>query len=306
MSRPERDYSGNLEPASKYQRPRHLVSWWGLIIGLILGVGSSLYYAWNVSPVVQYDTDPWQLRSGDKTQYVVAITLDFASDSNLQRAADRLLSLRLGNDPFQEVANMACELATTGYVDSTSGLRAVRSMITFYQLQGKSGCADTLIPIQEEATAVVEIEAPTPTLAPPPSKTPTPESAVRPSPTPPAIVVPTSIPQRDFVLADINTFCDADLSGIIEVFVQDFGSVGIPGQQVRVRWDDGEDTFFTGLKPERGPGYADFQMEANQGYIIEMPGRSEPSAQPLTAIPCTTESGASALISYRVFFLPAE
>lgn len=305
MSHPPRDLSGNLEPSSKYQRPRRLLSWWGLAIGLALGISSSLFYAWNINQIVEYDTEPWQLRSNHKAQYVVAIAVSFSHDGNLQRAVDRLLSLRLGNDPFQEVANITCELATTGFVDSTSGLNAIRSMMTFYQLQGKSGCADNLIPAQEEPTAIVIIDAPTPTLAPPPSKTPTPEGPAKPSSTPSVIIVPTTPPQRDFILADIDTFCDASLSGIIEVFVQDFGSVGIPGQAVRVRWDNGDDTFFTGLKPERGPGYADFQMEANQGYIIEMPGRSEPSAQPLAAVPCTTENGTASVTSYRVFFLPS-
>jgi hypothetical protein len=119
------------------------------------------------------------------------------------------------------------------------------------------------------------------------------------------VIVPTSVPQRDFVLANVSTFCDDELSGIIEVFVQDFGNVGLPGMPVRVRWDNGENTFFTGLKPERGPAYADFEMELGKGYIIDMPGRSDPSRDPLVAATCTTETGAQAVISYRAVFLPA-
>jgi hypothetical protein len=125
------------------------------------------------------------------------------------------------------------------------------------------------------------------------------------TPTPPRIIVPTSVPQRDFVLANVSTFCDSEISGTIEVFVQDFGGVGIAGMPVRVRWDDGEDTFYTGLKPERGPAYADFQMEEGKGYIIDMPGRSDPSAQQLVAASCTSDAGRPALVSYRAVFLPA-
>ncbi len=294
-------------PRSRYNRPRRVFSGWGLLIGLILGISGGLVYAWAINPVGEVSTEPWQLRQEDRAQYMVAVALAFRYDSDLSRALERLLTLqRQGEpgDPFQQVADAACRLATTGYVNSNSGLRGLRTMMTFYQLQGRTGCADTLIPALQP-TAVVQIAAPSPTLPPPASKTPTPEVESAASPTPPRVIVPTVVPQRDFVLADVDTFCSTEISGVIEVFVQDFGGVGIGGQAVRVRWDAGQDTFFTGLKPERGAAYADFQMEAGKGYTIEMPGRSDPSPDPLTAVPCTTDSGEAAVISYRVFFLPA-
>jgi hypothetical protein len=204
------------------------------------------------------------------------------------------------------MADAACRLASTGYVDSNSGINAIRRMMTFYQLQGRSGCADNLIPaVALESTTVVQIELPTPTLLPPATKTPTPISLSQVSPTAQRIIVPTSAPRRDFVLANVATFCDSTISGMIEVFVQDFGGVGLPGLPVRVRWDDGEDVFFTGLKPERGPAYADFQMEAGKGYIIDMPGRADPSSDQLVAVNCTADNGEPSLVSYRAVFLPA-
>jgi hypothetical protein len=295
-------------PRSRYHRPRRPFSVWGLVIGLILGVSAGLVYTWEIDPIVETATAPWQLRASDRAHYMVAVTLGFAGDSDLSRAVDRLLTLQMAGamaDPFQEVAETACRLASTGYVDSSSGLRAIRSMMTFYQLQGRSGCADVLIPVVAvQPTTVVQVELPTPTLLPPATKTPAPLSSPNPAATQPLVVVPTTVPQREFVIANISTFCDAVISGVIEVFVQDFGSVGLPGQPVRVRWDGGQSRFFTGLKPERGPGYADFQMDEGRGYIVEMPGRSDPS-QPLTAEPCNLESGGRSLRSYRVFFLPA-
>ena len=295
-------------PRSRYNRPRRPFSLWGVVIGLILGISAGLVYTWEVNPIVEVSTEPWQLRAQDRAHYMVAITLAFAGDSNLNRAVERLLTLQMqgsATDPFQDIADTACQLASTGYVDSNSGLRAIRSMMTFYQLQGRTGCADSLIPAGDlQSTAVVQVELPTPTLIPPATKTPLPVSSPNPTSTQRSLVVPTSIPQQDFVIANITTFCDADLAGVIEVFVQDFGSVGLPGQPVRVRWDGGQSRFFTGLKPERSPGYADFQMEANQGYIIDMPGLSDPS-QPLTAENCSLETGGTSLRSYRVFFLPA-
>lgn len=296
-------------PRSRYHRPRRVISVWGLLLGLLLGIAGGLTYAWVYNPVVEFDTEPWQLQADDRAQYMVAITLAFAHDSDLDRAVTRLLTIYPNripqSDPFQDVADMACRLASTGYVDSSSGLRAIRQMMNFYQLQGRSGCADSLIPARDvQPTQVIEFDLPTPTLPPPATKTPTPVSTVDTTPTPTVLALPTSPPQRDFVIANVATFCDVELSGIIEVFVQDFGGVGLPGQAVRARWRGGEDVFFTGLKPERGPAYADFQMSEDQEYTIDMPGRSDAS-QPLPAAPCTTETGARAITSYRVVFLPA-
>ncbi len=289
---------------SKYRRPRRDISWVGLLIGVALGIGAGLFYAWAVDTRVEYDTEPWQLKPSDRAQYIAAVALGFSYDSNLSRAIQRLVELRPQVDPIQEVADVACDLATTGYASTSSGLRAIRSMMQFYRLQGRSGCADSLIPFEDQATPQVVIDLPTPTPLPPASKTPTPESVVRPSPTPPRVIAPTVQPQSDYIIAAINTFCATGSSGVIEVFVQDFNGQGVPGQAVRARWDEGSDTFFTGLKPERGPGYADFQMEAGKGYIVEMPGRSDPTSQPLVAAPCVTEGGDEAISSYRVFFRP--
>lgn len=289
--------------ASRYQRPRRIISWWGLFIGLAIGLSMGLIYAWVVAPVQEYDTAPRQLRGADKAYWAVAIALEFAYDSNLGRAIDSLIRLELGPDPLQAAANAACDLARSGYVDSSAGLRGVRALMTFYQLQGRSGCADVLIPEVSEPQ-IVEIVVPTATatLPPPPSKTPEPGDQPV-SPTPPGIaIVPTTPPRRDFEGRIAGTFCSSGPGGIIEVFVQDFNGNGIPGQRVRVRWDDGEDRFVTGLKPERGPAYADFDTEAGRGYTIDMPGRSDPIATPLVADRCVLDNGGDGITSYRVIF----
>jgi hypothetical protein len=294
------------QPAKKYMRPRHIVSWPLLLFGLIVGVAGGLAYAWGVSPVVEYDTEPWQLSQPNKAHYVVAIMLDYSYDGDLNQAVNRLLGLQLPGDPIQAVADIACNLASTGYVDSNSGLRAVRSMMTFYPLQGKQGCADTLLPgVQETPPPTIgaaEVVIPTATFIPPATKTPTPMGGTGPTSTPIRVVVPTAAPRRNFVLANISTFCSSRESGEIQVLVQDVTGEGVPGQRVRVRWDSGTDQFFTGLKPGEDPGYGDFTMTPGNGYLVDLPNLSEPIAEPLAAVPCTTESGEAATTSYRVIF----
>lgn len=294
---------------SKYRRPRAGISWFGLILGFIVGVGGALYYAWVLAPIQEVNTAPWQLRREDKQAYIVAIVLNYTYDTDLNGAFNRLLAINPPDrqqNPFEMVAQTACELASGGYVSSSSGLSAVQSMMRFYQPQMQTGCADAILPAPLPVDQQqIMIEAATPTLLPPETKTPTPPGGGQPSPTSRAIFTPTPAPQRAFAIARMEDFCSAAAPAVAEVYVQDFNGDGIPGMPVRVRWIDGDDTFVTGLQPERGPSYADFVMEPNVIYTIEMPDRSEAS-QPFSAAPCTTETGESSLTSYRIVFRPLE
>lgn len=290
----------------RYQRPRSLVSWPAAVIGLILGIAAGLTYTWMLNPIQEFNTHPWQLRAEDRAQYIVAIMLDYGHTGDLGRAVTRLTELRPAGDPIQLVADTACSLTTSGYANSSSGLRAVRAMMTFYQLQGRTGCADTLIAADAmDPPRVSTIEASTATLAPPATKTPTPAAPIRADVTPSLFIVPTNPPQSDYEIVNIPTSCSLEQPSTIEVSVVDFNGQGIAGQVVRVRWDDGESLFATGLKPERGAGYADFTMEPGLSYVVDMPGLSDPT-QPLTAISCALEDGARSVISYRVVFRPVQ
>ncbi len=301
--------SNNRVRNRRYERPRRVVSWIGVLLGASIGIAGGLLLAWS-QPVQEYDTAPWQLDADDRAAYVVAIALRYNQDGDVGGAVQQLIDLRLPGDPIEQMAAIACQLATTGYVDNASGLRAVRAMMRFYQAQGRSGCADQVIAADDPAaTAFVDIQAPTstPTLPPPDTKTPTPDGGVGGTPTPNILIIPTSPPQTDFTFVNAATFCDSTRSGLIEVYVYEVnGATGVPGQAVRARWDGGESTFFTGLKPERGTAYADFQMSENLSYILDMPGRADPLAQPLVAVTCTTPEGQRAVIGYRVTFRALE
>lgn len=291
-------------PASrKYTRRRNPVSFWGLLIGFIVGIGGAFFLARELYPLPQTDARPAQLTRDDRTAYIAAIALAFTYDSDVDRAVSRLLDLQLPGDPIQAVADLACQLTTSGYVNSTQGLRAVQAMIRFYSLQGRAGCADTLLLADAAPTRVIEVALPTntPGLVPPPTKTPSPVDLVTPTPLQP--LIPTSPPQSDFELVGVSTGCSTTRPGVIEVLVYEAnGATGVPGVGVRVRWSGGENLFFTGLLPERDPGYADFVMQDGLNYLIDLPGRADPLPDPLTPTPCTTETGERSIITYRVIF----
>ena len=60
------------------------------------------------------------------------------------------------------------------------------------------------------------------------------------------------------------------------------------GVEVTVTWDKGEDSFFTGFKPELGDGYADFQMEAGITYSVR--AVESGTTVPNVSIPSCTDS----------------
>lgn len=290
---------------SRYDHPRRIISWTGLLLGLILGLVGGLVVTRTIAPAEEVNTTPRQLRPDDKAQYVVAIMVNYAYDGDLMSAVQRLIELDLGADPINAVAEIACQLASRGYARSTSGERAIRSMIALYQSQGRAGCADELLPPVSEPTLTVVVVASTPTIPPPPTKTPTPEGQIAPTPTPNVAAVPTVPPQRAFELIRLEPICDENIPGRIEVYVRQRNGSAIPGQRVRVRWEGGESIFLTGMSPLRGLDYADFDMEPNVGYRVDLPGQSDPTS-PILAATCTDPTtNQPTTQSWYVVFVPA-
>lgn len=62
-----------------------------------------------------------------------------------------------------------------------------------------------------------------------------------------------------------------------------------PGVELLIRWSEGEDRVFTGLKPEIGVGYADMQMAAGQSYQVGVIGIESDVAQEIVADECIGE-----------------
>ncbi|MBN2470495.1 MAG: hypothetical protein JXN59_07215 [Anaerolineae bacterium] len=284
---------------------KYQISWIALLLGLGIGVALGLTYTWVINPVVEYDTQPPQLSPEARRDYLIAISMAYRADADLHRAVNRLVELRMPGDPFQALAEEACAMFQQG-VNTNATRNAIEAMIALYKPQGRSGCADTSdLFVVEQATATPFPTAipVTPTLVPPATKTPSLSTPML--QTPPTLLPtrePTPVPQTgDYIIANIQTFCSIEQAGLIEVYVQAPGEGDQPGVRVRVAWDSGEDFFFTGLKPERGAGYADFQMEANRNYTVELPQRSRRSTS-LVASQCTTESGERSTTSYRVVF----
>jgi len=63
---------------------------------------------------------------------------------------------------------------------------------------------------------------------------------------------------------------------MLQVEVLDENEEPLFGVKITVSWEGGEDTFFTGLHPEMGPGYADFSMTEGMIYSLRVGDTSKP------------------------------
>ena len=69
-----------------------------------------------------------------------------------------------------------------------------------------------------------------------------------------------------------------------------------------VTWDEGENHFFTGLKPELGLGYADFVMTPSVVYSVRLADGGQP-VNDLTAAECQAEDGSRFWGSWLLIFV---
>ncbi|MCA2002715.1 MAG: hypothetical protein LDL51_12685, partial [Chloroflexi bacterium] len=131
--------------------------------------------------------------------------------------------------------------------------------------------AATETPALTEFTAETELQPETAVLS-TPSFEQTPLSPQEFStPTPRPTFTPTQGVNAPFILVSQDTICDPTLSpGLMQFMLLDARRKQVAGVQIIVTWDKGEDSFFTGFKPEIGDGYADFIMEANTVYSVRV------------------------------------
>lgn len=296
--------SRDLRPQPKDAPPRSVpavITPWLFALGLIAGIVLGIALARALAPWQRMNAEPWQLRPQDRNHYMMAIALEYANHQDISTALDKLIALKPAGDPLQQLAEATCALGSRGYLGSPAGIKTARIAIALYSAQGRQGCAEQLLPpAQDDPAARPEPpppEQPRATLL--PTKRPLSQAPLA-SPSPRSL--PALPESRNFELLSQRSFCDLRRPALIEVYVVDYLGRGIPGQRIRARWGDQEDFFVSGLKAERGDGYADFQMEAGIDYAIDMAGADDGQGASLRAGDCYTENRRT-LKSYRVTFV---
>jgi hypothetical protein len=86
------------------------------------------------------------------------------------------------------------------------------------------------------------------------------------------------------------------------VYIFNAANQPVPGVEIVVSWDGREEHFFSGLKPEFGLGYADFEMQPGTVYKLQLASGSE-AVPGLTPTDCQGEDGSTWYGSWRVNYI---
>lgn len=292
---------------------------WYLLTGFVIGIVLGLVYAWLVAPRERQDTSPASLQAEFKDQYRAMIASAFVATGNLPRAEARLVLLA-DDDVIQVLAAQAQR--TLGEGKSPLEAQAL-GLLAVALGEGESNLIPSPLPSttssqNEESTR----ESPTPGNPEPAQTTPLPtatpgDQISSPTPTgqdsqfanaglstatPLSTLTPTATSGAPFVLQSNTFVCEPGLPNpLIQVVAQDRSGDPLPGQEITVTWDAGEDFFFTGLKPEIDPGYADFLMEPGIVYEVHMVAGGQ-SVPDITPGECETETGSRYWGSWLLIF----
>lgn len=289
---------------------------WYLVTGFVIGIVLGLVYAWLIAPQQRQDTSPASLQPEFKDQYRAMIASAFVATGNLPRAEARLAllgddeviqvlaaqaqrTLGEGKSPLeaQAIGLLAVALGEGGSdlipspLPSATPTEAQNTPIST-QASGNPDPLETTSPATQTATGVSQ----------PTNQDPQETSPALSSATPLPTRTPTATPGAPFVLQSSTFVCDPDLPNpLIQVVSEDASGDPLPGQEITITWDAGDDFFFTGLKPEIGLGYADFLMEPGLVYQVHMAAGGQ-SVPDITPAECETESGSRYWGSWLLVF----
>jgi hypothetical protein len=140
----------------------------------------------------------------------------------------------------------------------------------------------------------------TPTLASSPSPTARVTPTLRPTRTPRPTLTPTitATPEPRFALVRQESLCEE--SGVLRVTVLDGEGLPQPNVELLIRWENGEDRFFTGLKPERGVGYADYDLVPGTSYQVGIVGMESDVATGIETVSCAEGARTSWELLFRL------
>jgi hypothetical protein len=281
---------------------------WTIILTLLAGFGLGLGYSWLISPLRVVDSEPLALRADFKDHYRSAIAAAYVASGNLPRAQARLALLRDSN-PVSALNSQAQRMISSGEFSQADRLAALASA-----LENGSSLATTpptLTPTFPSTSIKPTLTLPSPTnevvieVTGTPSTTETQSVETQlvtanPTPHPTRTPIPTlSVP---YVLIAQDTVCDTDFeNGLLQVTVFASNRRQVPGAKIIIAWENGEEAFFTGLKPEIGNGYADFLMTPNVTYTVRLASGSD-IVTGLVAPTCQTPSGEGFLGGIKLTF----
>jgi hypothetical protein len=287
-----------------------------LIVGLVIGLALGLTYTWVIEPVELINTYPALLRTDYRRDWVRLVAVSYTADGNLERARTRLAGIA------QEDVARAMQPLIEEYAAAGHSAETLRRLSTLAQALGVHTPAMLAYLGAPAPSSLPPTLPPTPTLTPTPPHSPTPRPPtstptpfILPSPTPtsaasrptdaPPLLTPTPSLLARLELAEQELMCQPGQPARIEIVVQDERGKGLAGVEVWLTWPAGADRAMTGLKPQNGAGYADFDAEWGVSYSLSIGELGRPLVAGLRLETCPSEEGAEPLLgSWRIVLEP--
>lgn len=249
-----------------------------------------LYIAWNVAPVSYSNSDPVDLGTSEKEDYIRMIAATYNIEGDLQLANRRLYYLqvpqldatvsnliRKEQNPRaqQALAHLLLDLRdpAVALARPTNTPRPVG--IRYNPTTAPVSPTVSMPTPAETATAVsIQVENTPGATLPPPTSSADPNA-----------------PHFDLIAKRALSCSESAGAAQIRVIVEDSSGKGLPGVEVEVTSDVGNQAFFTGLKPEHGSGYADVSLPAGSYNVHLIESAQSDVVSDLQIDPGTLECG---------------
>lgn len=277
-------------------RTRALITFF---VSLAVGLIGGLVVAWFISPVEYTDVEPSELKAEFRPIYLQLVGESFAFENDWPRADYRLRALR---DP--NVARQVAEVTQRAIAEG----RPAPMLRALSKLSDRLGVrtAAMIVYLATPVPTVAQVATPTPLVPSTPAATPTPwPTFILPNtPTPLPTFTPTPLPPPIYLPIGRERVCEPGPPQI-RILLEDGQGQGIPGIEVWVTWENGADRFVTGLKPEKGSGYADFEMQPGVTYAVAVAESAVPIVTGLGTEPCpSSDPTQTAFASWQLTFRP--
>jgi hypothetical protein len=268
------------------------------LIAAAVGLIGGLIFAWFISPVEYTAVEPSLLRPEFRATYLQLVGASFALENDWTRADFRVKVLQ---DP-----NVARHMADVTEQAIAEG-RPAPLLRALSRISDKLGVRTPVMIVYLATPVPTFIPSPTPIQPAPPSATPTspaPTFAPPATPTPLPSFTPTPAPLPVYLLVARDRVCDPGPPQI-RVVIEDEKGKGMPGIEVWVTWDSGADRFVTGLKPEKGSGYGDLDIQPGITYAVAVAQSAVPIVTGLETEPCPSSDPAQPIsASWQLTFRP--
>jgi hypothetical protein len=279
-------------------RPRALVI---CLIAAAVGLIGGLVFAWFISPVEYTSVGPSELRAEFRPTYLQLVGASFAFEDDWTRATFRLGALRDPNvnRQFADVSDSTIAEGKPAVI-----LRAMSKMSDRLGVRTMRMIVYLATPVATVAPVPTPTALPSATPSLEPTSSPVPTFALPDTPTPLPTFTPTSAPLPVYLLISQERICEPGPAQIRAV-IEDEKGQGVPGIEVWVTWEGGADRFVTGLMPEKGPGYGDFDMQPGITYDVAVAESALPLVKGVKTEQCPSADATQTIMaSWQLTFRP--